>query len=72
MCINPWSAKHGIAVLIRFISTDIENEISAQTSRFTKYLVANETNMSNFHPLEGVGRGSETQIQEGENLHYSI
>ena len=24
-------------------------------------------NMSNFHPLEVVGRGSETQLQVGEN-----
>ena len=28
-----------------------------------------KTNMSNFHPLEVVGRGSETQIQVGENLN---
>ena len=27
-------------------------------------------NMSNFHPLEVVGRGSETQLQVGENSHY--
>ena len=26
--------------------------------------------MSNFHPLEVVGRGSETQLQAGENLNY--
>ena len=25
--------------------------------------------MSNFHPLEVVGRGSETQFQVGENLN---
>ena len=25
--------------------------------------------MSNFHPREVVGRGSETQLQEGENLN---
>ena len=24
----------------------------------------------NFHPLEVVGRGSETQLQAGENLNY--
>ena len=28
--------------------------------------------MSNFHPLEVVGRGSETQLQVGENLDYLI
>ena len=37
-----------------------------------KYLVSNWTNMSNFHPLEVVGRGSETQLQVGENLNYLI
>ena len=26
--------------------------------------------MSNFQPLEVVGRGSETQLQVGENLNY--
>ena len=29
------------------------------------------TNMS-FHPLEIVGRGSETQLQVGKNLNYII
>ena len=28
--------------------------------------------MSNFHPLEVVCRGSETQLQVGENLNYLI
>ena len=28
--------------------------------------------MSNFHPLEVVGRGSETQLQVGKNLNYLI
>ena len=32
----------------------------------------NYTNMSNFQPLEVVGRGRETQLQEGENLNYLI
>ena len=32
-------------------------------------LVSNLTNISNFHPLEVVGRGSETQLQAGENLN---
>ena len=27
------------------------------------------SNMSNFHPFEVVGRGSETQLQVGENLN---
>ena len=37
-----------------------------------KRLVSNSTNISNFHPLEVVGRGSETQLQVGENLNYLI
>ena len=28
-------------------------------------------NVCNFHPLEVVGRGSETQLQVGENLNSS-
>ena len=28
-------------------------------------------NMSNFNPLEVVGRGSETQLQMGENLNQT-
>ena len=28
--------------------------------------------MSNFHPLEVVDRGSETQLQVGEKLNYLI
>ena len=27
-------------------------------------------NMSHFHPLEAVGRGSGTQLQVGENINY--
>ena len=33
-----------------------------------KCLISNYTNMSNFKPLEVVGRGSETQLQVGENV----
>ena len=32
-----------------------------------KYLVSSLTNMSDFQPLEVVGRGSETQLQVDEN-----
>ena len=28
--------------------------------------------MSNFHPFEVVGRGSETQLQVGENLMFNV
>ena len=30
------------------------------------------TNVNNFHPLEVVGRDSETQLQVGENLNKTI
>ena len=39
------------------------NEMCVKTSGFANY-----TNMSNFHPLEVVGRGSGKQFQMGENL----
>ena len=32
-------------------------------------MFSNQTNISNFHPLEVVDRGSETQLQVGENLN---
>ena len=35
-----------------------------------KCLVSNLTNMNNDHPLEIVGRGSDTQLQVGENSNY--
>ena len=35
------------------------------TSDNYKSAALNQTHMSNFHPLEAVGRGSETQLQEG-------
>ena len=38
--------------------------------KIDKCLVSNETLMSNFHSLEVVGRGSETQQQVSENLNF--
>ena len=40
--------------------------------RNRKCLVSNYTNISNFKPLEVVGRGSETQLQVAGNLNYLI
>ena len=37
--------------------------------KLCKCLVSNQTNMSKFHSLEVVGRGSETQLQVNENLN---
>ena len=35
-------------------------------------LKLNKYNMGNFHPLEVVSRGSESQLQVGDNLNYLI
>ena len=35
-------------------------------------MVPNKPDMSNFHSLEVVGRGSETQLQVGKDLSYLI
>ena len=35
------------------------------------YLLSNQTNMRNVHPLEGVARGGETQLQVVENNLYN-
>ena len=35
-------------------------------------MISNKTHMSNFHPLEVVGRGRGTQLQVGENLIYYL
>ena len=40
--------------------------------RISKCSVSNQTNVSNFHPLEVVGRGSDAQLQVDENLNYLI
>ena len=37
--------------------------------KICKYLRSNQTNISKFHSLEVVGRGSETQLRVGENLN---
>ena len=37
-----------------------------------KYFVSNETNVSVFHPLDVLDRGSEGQLQVDEYLNYLI
>ena len=39
---------------------------------FVMNLVFKHQDLSNFHPLEVVGRGSETQLQVSENLNDII
>ena len=47
--------------------------MGAWTSRFANFKSqVKQINMGNFHPLEVVGRGSETQLQAGENLNDLI
>ena len=36
---------------------------------FCKCLVSDQNKLSNFHPFEVVGRGSETRLQLGENFN---
>ena len=43
-----------------------ENEVCVWTSRIASVLCKNSTNVINFNPLEVVGSGSETQLQEDE------
>ena len=54
-----------ICFIIRQIA-DIKNEIIVSTTKFANVLSQKETNMSNFHSLEIVDRGSETQLQVSE------
>ena len=43
------------------------------TSRFTNLWSQNkQISMSNFHPLEVLGRGSDSKFQVGENLSYLL
>ena len=50
----------------------ISNKSSEQNkylnTNICKCLISNLTNMSNFHSVEVVDRGSETQLQVSENL----
>ena len=45
--------------------------MSVQTSRVTN-VRSQIKQISNFHPLEVVGRGGETQLQVGENLNMKL
>ena len=40
--------------------------------KICKCLASSSTSMSNFHPLEVMVRGSETQLKVGENLYFII
>ena len=61
-----------LSFIICFLISVIGNEMCAQTSKICKYLLSNWTNMSHFQPLDGVCRGSETQLKVAENLNYII
>ena len=64
-----------IIILLTLLSdyiTFVQNEMCVWTSKFCKCFGSNKTNISNFHPLEVVGRGSGTQLQVGEKSNYLI
>ena len=44
------------------------NDCLTPLMQMCKCLVSHLAGMSNFHPLEVVGRGSEPQLQVGENF----
>ena len=73
--INPYTAKGDY---IRFQSVSLAHKISVIGNemefkhQICKCFVVNLTNISNFHSLKVVGRGSETQLQVSENLNYLI
>ena len=49
--------------------TVVGNKMSVETYKFVNVrFQIKQNNMSNFHPLEVVGQGSETKLQVGENL----
>ena len=62
-------ARHNFKwVKIKIINCYWEWNVSLNIQQIiSKYPVLNETNISNFYPLEVVGRDSETQLQVGEN-----
>ena len=67
-CISPLNhcyceRKNVKIFLIKFKHQYILN------SNICKFLVPNRTNTSNSHPLEVVGRDSETQLQVSRNLN---
>ena len=69
-------AKHDYSLfLICFISTlnhSYWGKNECSNIKPYKYFATNLANMSNFHPLEVVSRyrGSETQLQVGENIIF--
>ena len=52
-----------------FFKSPIWEENVCLTIRICNGEISNLTNMINFHPSEVVDRGSETQLQVGENVN---
>ena len=48
-------------------SHDFDDELKISFSKNANILSQIITNMNNFHPLQVVGRSSETQLEVGEN-----
>ena len=57
-----WAPGQVISLTNHFFGSEM-----TVNTKICKCSVLNLRNMSNFHPLEVVGRGSETQLQVGEN-----
>ena len=73
---SPCSAKQYYSrfkcILLADEITVIGNETSVSNIQICNCFVSNQTNVSIFHPLDVVGRGSDTQLQVDENLYYLI
>ena len=70
---KPLNTTIVVYIFLSSLLTAIGNDTKAFKHQYLQMfgLTLNEY-MSNFHPLEVVGRGSETQLQVGENLGYII
>ena len=58
------------AVLFDLQKSNLKYEMSITFFKFAYFVIQIIHNVSNCHPLEVVGRDSETQLQVGENLNY--
>ena len=71
---NTLSAKDDCSRFLGFLfkhqMRKLEGKISIKKCYTGKCFDTKCTNMSDFYPLEVVGRGSETHLQVGENLNY--
>ena len=60
-----------VRIQVRDFDPDHAAGVCSSNINIRKYVFPNEKNTSNFHPLDVVGRGSETQFQGDENLNQT-